>query len=219
MKKLLIIFALCSLFFAQMSAQKLQIYKNAYVYGQSQRNKSDAGSALSLKDGYTYAMNDVVKKSNPKNIDIMLVYGKTSSKAEAGFKLFAPGMPVEGDIDWDKKSGTFPFRYFTASSKDPEGTAWLKNWATRNATKLQKVEGIDFDNATVESISAIDVKNEYITENLKEGDIVLFETAATSSTPSKKGLIKIGKIENDPNNEKGSEPAFQKMNLVVKMVK
>ncbi|GHV42884.1 hypothetical protein FACS1894180_0410 [Bacteroidia bacterium] len=202
-----------------MSAQKLQTYKNAYIYGQSQRNKAENGSALSLKDGYTYAMNDVVKKSNPKNIDIMLVYGKTSNKAEAGFKLFAPGMPTDGEIDWDKKSGTFPFRYFTASSKDPEGPGWLKNWTVRNATKLQKVQSVDFDNATVESISALEVKDEYITENLQEGDIVLFETAATSSTPSKKGLIKIGKIEDDPDNEKGSEPAFRKMGLVIKIVK
>ncbi|GHU85718.1 hypothetical protein FACS1894153_1460 [Bacteroidia bacterium] len=232
--KNILFFTLCSIFtfgVTIVSAQKMTTYKDAYIYGQSQRNKSDAGSALSLGNGLTYAMSDVIKRSNPKSIDVMLVYGKLNKEAiialgldanvntEAGFRLFAPGLPTTADINWDKKSGNFPFRYFTASSKDPEGPAFLKNWSVRNATKLQKVSNIDFDNATVETINALDVKSVYITEPLVEGDIVAFETATTSSSPSKKGLIKIGSIENDENSEKGSEPAFQKINLVVKIVK
>ncbi|MDR1974957.1 MAG: hypothetical protein LBQ31_09900 [Bacteroidales bacterium] len=216
MKK--IIFIAVMFFFAGVSAQNIQTYKNAYIFGHSQRNKSTNGSALSIRDGMTYSMNDVIKRTTPKAIDFMLFYGKQNKVA--GFYLFAPGMPVEGEINWDNKEGTVPFRYFTASSKDPEGAAWLKNWDVRNATKMHKVEDVDFDKADGATIAAIEVRDEYITGALSEGDVVVFETAATSVTPNKKGLIKIGAIEDDDEREdKAGQGAFQKMNLKIKVIK
>ena len=192
--KRIFIFLTAAFSLASIYAQGVQTYKNAYIYGQSQRNKSDAGSALSIKDGITYSMSDVIKRTSPKAIDFMLFYGKQNKVA--GFYLFAPGLPIDGEINWDKKEGTVPFRYFTASSKDPEGAALLKNWNIRNATKMHKVKDIDFDKADGAAIAAIEVRDEYITDALNEGDVVVFETAATSATPNKKGLIKIIRKKN-----------------------
>ncbi|MDR0763858.1 MAG: hypothetical protein LBF01_05115 [Bacteroidales bacterium] len=209
---------LASVFFlAGIYAQNIKTYKDACIWGHSQRNKGTNGSALSIKDGMTYSMNDVIKHTTPKAIDFMLFYGKQNKIV--GFYLFAPGMPV-GEINWDKKEGTVPFRYFTASSKDPEGVAWLKNWNVRNATKMHKVEGVDFDRVDGAVIAAIEVKDEYITGALNEGDIVVFETATTSATPNKKGLIKIGAVEDDDERQdKAGQGAFQKMNLKIKVIK
>jgi hypothetical protein len=162
-------------------------------------------------------MSDVIKRTSPKAIDFMLFYGKQNKVV--GFYLFAPGMPAD-EINWDNKEGTVPFRYFTASSKDLEGVAWLKNWNVRNATKMHKVEGIDFDKADGAAIAAIEVRDEYITGALNEGDVVVFETAATSVTPNKKGLIKIGAVEDDDERpDKAGLGAFQKMNLKIKVIK
>jgi hypothetical protein len=85
---------------------------------------------------------------------------------------------------------------------------------------MHKIEGVDFDMADGATVAAIEVKDEYITNALNEGDIVVFETAATSLTPNKKGLIKIGAIEDDgERQDKTGQGAYQKVNLKIKVIK
>jgi hypothetical protein len=216
MKKLLL-FASLLLVAGGASAQgKIKTYKNAYIWAQSNRNAAAKGSALSTKDGLTYSLANVLKKIQPKDIDILCAYGKIGKKADAGFCLFAPDAPGT-DINWDKSGGTVPYRYFEASATDADGASALTNWKVRNATKLQLVSDVDFDNATCELLNDLTVADNYIAGNLEVGSIIAFETAATSSNPAKKGLIKIAKIDDDEREDKAGQSAFQCLQLIIKV--
>ena len=135
-----------------------------------------------------------------------------------GLFLFAPNDPTI-EIDFDSESGTSPWRRFLAGSSNPQGPAWLKNWDVRNATKMIIVTDVDFDVATGETIAAMEVDENYMVGPLKEGDIVLFETAATSANPNKKGLIRIGRVEEDERPDRAGQLGFQKMNMSVKIIR
>ncbi|MDR1951258.1 MAG: hypothetical protein LBP96_03405 [Bacteroidales bacterium] len=212
----LIVAAICS--YAQ-EPQELQVYDNAYIWAQGNRNTATRGSAFSTVCGRTFCMEDVIRRSSPNAVDFLLFYGRPKPEFEAGFYLFAPDDPVI-DIDADDESETSDFHHlFTGSQRNPQGAAHIKNWDVRNATKIHKVEDVDFDNATSESIAAIEVKNRYLAGDLKEGDVVVFQTAETSANPSKKGLIKIGHREDDDRLDNAILMHFSKLNIYIKMEK
>lgn len=197
---------------------KIITYKHVAVWAQGNRNAGTKGSALSTKDGSNYSLQNVIKKSAPKAIDMLCAYGKVDKKGEQGFILFAPNNP-ELEINWEKSGGTIPFRYFEASPSDATGASALKNWAVRNATKIQKVSDVDFDNATPESIAGLNIADSYMASELQVGDIIAFETAATAANPGKKGLIKISKIEDDEREDKAGQGSFQCLNMIIKIQK
>ena len=211
------LFALFAIFAFEGYTQRLQTFRNAYIWAQSNRNNSAKGSAFSTRDGRTFSMEDVIRRTDPRAIDFMLFHGRHNR--QDGFFLFAPNDPTIEEINFDRQSGTLPFRHFQGGGQNPEGPAWLKNWNVRNATRMQLVTDVDFDNATGEIIAAMEVKEQYIVGPLKEGDIVLFETAATSSNPSKKGLIRIGRFEPDERPERADSPQFSKMNMSVRIIR
>jgi hypothetical protein len=198
-------------------AQRLQTFRNAYIWAQGNRNDGSKGSTFSTRDGRTFSMEDVLRRTDPKAIDFMLFNGRLNR--QDGFFLFAPNDPTIEEINWDNEGGTAPFRRFTAGSREPQGPAWLKNWNVRNATRMQIVTEVDFDNITGEQLAAMNVEERYIAGPLKEGDIVLFETASTSSNPNKKGLIRVGRIEPDERAERADNPQFSKMNMSVKVIR
>jgi len=166
-------------------------------------------------------MANVIDQASPKQIDVMLFFGKVGRGVkENNFNLFAPNNPLIPEINWEKDGGTSPFCKFEGPSKDPYGYMWLKNWNVRNATKLQLVTDVDFDKATFESLNAIQVDENYNVPNVKVGDIILFETAETSSSPKKKGLIKITAIEDDETKpEEAGRGQYQRLILTIKIQK
>ncbi|MCL2133019.1 MAG: hypothetical protein FWH39_01585, partial [Bacteroidales bacterium] len=124
------------------------------------------------------------------------------------------------EVNWDKTSGTIPYRYFEATASDASGQSSLQKWEVRNATKIMVVSDVDFDNATYESIAAIEIdEDSYMAKNLEIGSIIAFETAATSANPSKKGLIKITKINDDEREDKAGQGNFQQLEMIVKVQK
>jgi hypothetical protein len=179
---------------------------------------SARGSAFSSLDGRTYSMDDVIRRTSPCAIDVMLYYGTPSNYPETGFYLFAPDDPTI-TIDFDKQNGTKPYNLFEGWQRAPQGPGWLKNWEVRNATKMYISDSVNFDEATAECIAAIEMKNSYIAGSLKVGDVVVFETAATSANPSKKGLIKIDSIEDDNREEQAGQLHFSKINILVKIIR
>lgn len=87
-------------------------------------------------------------------------------------------------------------------------------WTTRNATKFKLTSGIDWSTITDESgitANATDLTVTHINQ-LKVNDIVAFETAATSSNPSKKGLYIVKAIS-------GSAGADRSITIEVKIQK
>jgi len=222
MKKIVLLFACLLALTSVAEAQKgkLVTLKDCYIYAQSGRNSKAKGSALSLSTGMTYSMANVIDQASPKQIDIMLYFGKFGKAKEKSFNLFAPNNPSIGEIIWEKDGGTSPFCKFEGPSKDPYGYMWLKNWTVRNATKLQLVTDVDFDKATFESVNALQVEDNYNVANVKVGDIILFQTAETSSSPSKKGLIKITAIEDDETKaEEAGNGQYQRLILTIKIQK
>ena len=74
-----------------------------------------------------------------------------------------------------------------------EGFGECATWGIRNATQFKLTTGINWaDIATEADITAIATgfTGTHVND-LQVGDIVAFETAATSSNPSKKGMYKV----------------------------
>ncbi|MDR0419820.1 MAG: hypothetical protein LBH34_06390 [Prevotellaceae bacterium] len=216
MKRIPII-CLALFFCASLTAQQVAEYKNSYIWGHSNRNTSSKGSALSAKTGDTYSLQNVVRKADSKDIDILCFYGKFG-KNQPSFYLLAPLTPGL-DVVWEKKGGTRPYSAFEGPKSDVDGPAHLKNWKTRNATKLKKVAAEDYDRADEASIAAIKFDETYMIP-VQAGDVVAFETAETSSIAGKKGLIKIVGIEDDMDKpENAGNGQYQKLNLRIKVLK
>lgn len=214
MKKFLsaiIILLVPGLLFAQQQVKTL----SAEVYGQSERNTNAKGSALSLESGKSYSLEFIAKRGLYNKIDLLCSFKK--SDKEGGFGFFAPDNPLE-TINFDEKSGTYPYRNFRAGGKDPEGQGWIKKWKVRNATKFQKVD-ISFEDASADDLSKLQLPDTYQVTGLVAGDVVAFELAATSSHPNEKGLIKILAIKDDPGRaDKAGEGAYQQLQLKIKIL-
>ena len=87
-------------------ALKTVNYENVKIYAQSGRNSQKRGSAVSLIDGRTMALEDGV--NDTRAVDIMLFYGKVDHSKTKFFTLFSPGNPTL-NIDWEKDGGTSPY--------------------------------------------------------------------------------------------------------------
>ena len=198
-------------------APKLVKFDNVKIYAQSGRNSQKRGSAVSLTEGTVMALEDGV--NDPRNVDVMLYFGKVNHSKVKFFSLFAPDDPTV-NIDWEKDGGTSPYCKFEGKSDDPDAYYALKNWKKRNATKLEKLDGVDFDAATTEQINALQIADSYMAQDVKVGDVVLFELAQTSYEPGHKGLIKVIAIEDDETKpeKKGNGPN-QRLALTIKSVK
>ena len=204
---------------AKKGKSTLSVHKDSYLYAQSGRNSDKKGSALSLTTGITYSLADASEKIETKDIDVMLYYGKVKSDKTKGFYLFAPNDPTV-TINWEKDGGTAPFCKFEGKSDDPDASFALKNWKVRNATRLEKVTNIDFENATTESIEASTVGESYIASDIKIGDVVLFQLAETSLDAGKKGLMKVTAIENDEEKpDKAGNGQYQRLIVTIKIQK
>lgn len=196
---------------------KLLTFENVKIYAQSGRNSQKKGSAVSLTMGVTKALEDGV--NDPRDIDVMCFYGKVNHSKTKFFSLFAPENP-NTTIDWEKDGGTSPWCKFEGKSDDPDAYYALKNWKTRNATKLEKIDGVDFDAATGEQIKALAVSDSYMAEDVKPGDVILFQLAETSYKKGHKGLIKVVAVEDDETKpEKKGYGPNQRLVINVKLVK
>jgi hypothetical protein len=198
---------------------KMKTFNDVYIYAQSSRNTKIKGSATSLSTGITKGLE--AASTDPKDIDVMLYYGKVDHSKTKFFTLFSPGNPTL-DIDWEKDGGTSPYCKFEGKSDDPDAFYALKNWKKRNDTKLEKLDGIDFDSATAEQISGLTVADSYWAKDVKVGDVILFEMSQNSYEAGAKGLIKIVAIEDDPDPkraEKKGQGQYQRINMSIKFVK
>lgn len=198
---------------------KMKTFNDVYIYAQSSRNTKIKGSATSLSTGITKGLE--AASTDPKDIDVMLYYGKVDHSKTKFFTLFSPGNPTL-DIDWEKDGGTSPYCKFEGKSDDPDAFYALKNWKKRNDTKLEKLDGVDFDAATAEQISGLTVADSYWAKDVKVGDVILFEMSQNSYEAGAKGLIKIVAIEDDPDPkraEKKGQGQYQRINMSIKFVK
>lgn len=206
-------------------AKAITTNEACYIYGQSNRNSEKKGSAVSLYYGMTYSLEGATMNTSPSDIDVLLYFGKMkrpgAKKSDAldSFHLFAPNDPTL-TIDWEKDGGTKPFCKYEGKSDDPDAPFALKNWEIRNATKLQRVADVNFETITAETLEALPIENAYVVYDVKVGDIILFETAATASKPGRKGLIKIyDKKEDETKPDKVGQGAYQKLLFSVKVIK
>ncbi|MDR1678813.1 MAG: hypothetical protein LBR81_03450 [Prevotellaceae bacterium] len=224
MKKIAFVLVAALLMPLCVTAQKkkkadVRTFNDCYIYGNSNRNAAKKGSAMSLTDGTTYSLENAYNIAGEKYIDVMLFHGKAYGGKEYVFHLFAPDDPSI-TINWQKDGGTSPYCKFEGKGEQPDSYFALKNWKKRNATKLVKVTGVDFDNIDSEAIAALPIEDSYHASDIKVGDIILFELAATSAKPGKKGLMKITAIENDPDKpDKRGDGKYQKMIMDIKIQK
>ncbi len=223
MKKLLFValatLMVPSVLVAKPKVKKLVTYNDVYIYGQSNRNAQEKGSAVSLVDGKTMALEDAVKDT--KSVDIFLYYGKVNHSKVKFFSLFSPEDPTT-DIDWEKDGGTSPWCKFEGKSDAPDAWYALKNWESRNHTKLEKLDGVDYDAATGEQIDGMTVADSYLAEDVKVGDVILFQMDEKGWGKGRKGLIKITALDNDPDPKKADKKGqgqYMRMTLSVKYVK
>ena len=129
-------------------------------------NTSDGSSFASI-DGTVYSWTDA--SSNSEKIDLVYFYGATNEATIA-----AP------------------------DDSDAESVFDFSNWTTQNSTKFgtTTLTASDFDAVDDD----IEIKEEATdltaskVNQLSVDDVIAFETASTSSNPSKKGLIKINSI-------------------------
>ena len=218
MKKAVILLATVFAVSLAVEAQpKIRTIKDAYIFGQSCRTAKKQGSVLSLTTGIAYSLEMAITETSPRDIDILLFFGKVRGAKVNSFNISALDNP-NVDINWEKEGGTTPFCKFEGPSSDPNGRMALKNWTIRNATKLQRVEDeIDFNKVTPEEIAALEVDEYYNVAEIKAGDIIKFETAS-----GKKGLIIIKKISDDPevlakDPARAGREAYQRIDLDIKI--
>jgi len=221
MKKILLLFLATLMLPAVTEAKsvKLKQFNDVYIFGQSGRNSQKKGSAVSLTMGVTKALEDGA--NDPKDVDVMCYFGKVNHSKVKFFSLFSPEDPNQ-NIDWEKDGGTSPWCKFEGKSSEPDAYYALKNWKHRNHTKLEKLDGIDFDSATGEQIDALTVSDSYLAENVTVGDVILFQTDEKGYGKGKKGLIKIVAIEDDPDPKKADKKGqgqYQRLTLNIKIVK
>lgn len=223
MKKIVLILA-CAMMLPLIAKAKkaksgISTYKDCYIYGQSGRNSAKKGSALALTSGTTYSLQTANDQTSSNDIDVMLFFGKAKGGKTKVFHMFAPNDPT-AVINWEKDGGTTPFCKYEGKSDDPDSYFALKNWKVRNATKLEKVSAVDFDNATTESLEALAVSDSYIASDIKVGDVIAFQLAETASKPSLKGLIKVIAIEDDTEKpDQAGNGQYQRMIVSIKIQK
>lgn len=222
MKKIIFILICTILPFAMAAKSKVKVkpintFKNCYIYGQSGRNSSKKGSAMCLSSGATYSMANAVDKVGTKDIDIMLYFGKVKKDKIKVFHLFSPNDPTL-NVDWEKSGGTAPYCKFEGPSRDPNAYYALKNWKSRNTTKLERASNINFDNASAELIESLSVSDSYITSDIKIGDVILFQLGEKSAHPNRKGLIKIIAVEDDEEKpERSGNGQYQRLIVNIKV--
>ncbi len=198
---------------------KVKEFNDVYIFGQSGRNSQKKGSAVSLTLGQSKSLE--MGANDPKDVDVMCYFGKVNHSKVKFFSLFAPEDPTQ-NIDWEKDGGTSPWCKFEGKSAEPDAYYALKNWKHRNHTKLEKLDGVDFDTITPEQIAALSVSESYLAENVQVGDVILFQTDEKGYGKGSKGLIKIVAIEDDPDPKKADKKGlgqYQRLTLNIKIVK
>ncbi len=222
MKKIMFLL-ICTLLLPMVTVakkSKLRTFEDCMIYAQSGRNSEKRGSVLSLSTGLTYSLAGANDNTYPKYIDVIFFYGKTDKVKEKVFHLFAPEDPTL-NIDWDTDGGTKPFNKYVGKSDDPDDIYYaLSKWKTRNFTKFNLVQNVNFDAATAESIAALPITDSYIISDVNVGNVILFELAPTSPKKGKKGLIRIKKIETDPTKpDEVGNGKYSRMIMDVKIIK
>ena len=149
--------------------------------------KEPVYALISMRDFKTYSFDDVYRKME-NNID-MKFYMMGGGDGTGTLRLYA----MDGTATSTKNS---EYKRGEILSAD--------NFAFKNATKLLKINDLDFDAATVVKVKKIDFKNAGNTINPVEvGDIIAFKTSKTSTAGADRiGLIKIINI-NRPNPANG----------------
>ncbi len=223
MKKIAFILMCTMLFTLTVEAKnKIKSYPDCYVYAQSGRNTAAKGSAVSLYTGSTYSLENAYNSAGTDDIDLMLYYGKANKAngyKDKAFHLFSPEDPG-AVIDWEKDGGTTPYCKFEGKSDNPDSYFALKNWKKRNATKIQRVTGVDFFNATYESLDSLKVENNYMISDVKVGDIIAFEFAPTHRKAGLKGLMVVKFIKDDETKpEKAGQGPYQQIIFDIKVQK
>lgn len=163
----------------------VSIYTAILMGGQSNLN---IGSFWSSSNNTVYKQADAALNQN--KVDLVYFYG-TENKAS----LAAPDEATLGTV-W--------------------ASGYFGDWTIRNATRFKKTTGVNWDAITT---TDDDLINENATglslsmvNQLQVGDIVAFETAATSANASKKGLYKVIEIT-------GSGPSDRAIKIEVKIKK
>lgn len=98
--------------------------------------------------------------------------------------------------------GTINQATIAAVDDDQAAIAWnnlFNTWTVKNATRFKKIGNIDWNNVTEYNDALILENATDLTESranlLQVGDVVAFQTAATSANPGKKGLFKVLSID------------------------
>jgi hypothetical protein len=107
----------------------------------------------------------------------------------------------QAKVDFLYFYGTTNLATIAAVDDDQAAIAWnnlFDNWTVKNATRFNKVTGVNWDNVTEYNEELILQYATSLTASkanlLAVGDIVAFQTAATSTNPGKKGLFKVTAI-------------------------
>ncbi len=143
------------------AAGDIKSYTAVLMGGQGNVN---AGSFYSSKDNTV--MFQATAITNQSSVDFVFWYGTSN--------LYAIGAPANTDANTAFES------LFT-------------NWTTKNDTKFKKLSGVNFDGITDDSVITAQATGltETKVSSLTVNDVVAFETAATSSYASRKGIFKV----------------------------
>ncbi len=143
------------------AAGDIKSYTAVLMGGQGNVN---AGSFYSSKDNTV--MFQATAITNQSSVDFVFWYGTSN--------LYAIGAPTNTDANTAFES------LFT-------------NWTTKNDTKFKKLSGVNFDGITDDSVITAQATGltETKVSSLTVNDVVAFETAATSSYASRKGIFKV----------------------------
>lgn len=114
----------------------------------------------------------------------------------------AEAVANQGKVDLLYFYGTINQATIAAVDDDQAAIAWnnlFNNWTVKNATRFKKISNIDWTKVTEYNDELILEHATNLTDSranlLQVGDVVAFQTAATSANPGKKGLFKVLSID------------------------
>ncbi len=162
------------------------------------------------KDGQSASVSLNITAAPVANVYTAILMGGQNNTAVGSFwssldnKVMkqAEAVANQNKVDLLYFYGTVNQATIAAADDDQAAIAWnniFNTWSVKNATRFKKIGSIDWNQVTEYNDEMIVANATNLTDSranmLQVGDIVAFQTAATSANPGKKGLFKVLSID------------------------
>jgi hypothetical protein len=162
------------------------------------KDGQSASLSLNITSAPTVNVYTAILMGGQNNVNVGSFWSSSDNKVMKQ----AEAVANQNKVDLLYFYGTVNQATIAAVDDDQAAIAWndiFSSWTVKNATRFKKIGSINWNQVTEyndEMIVANAVNlNDSRANMLQVGDIVAFETAATSANPSKKGLFKVISID------------------------